>query len=231
MADRSRSGSRPGARASGPKPPRHEAIALADLAEGLPGDLGPGENLDGLSFTDIDLAGGSLAGATIAECAFRGLDLDDTDLRGVRIVDSVLERLNAPVWRIPRSTMRDVRIEGSRIGSAEAYDAGWRSVEFVACKIGYLNLRGASLADISFTDCTIEELDLGGARVERLALSGTDLDTLDLTGATLADADLRGPEPRTLRGIDNLSGATMSEHQFLRLTPLLAERLGITLTA
>ncbi|UCR88415.1 pentapeptide repeat-containing protein [Mycetocola spongiae] len=215
----------------GLRAPRLDPILLQDLAEGYESELEAGSHHDGLRFSDAQVSGGSLAGAEFAECEFLGLDLSEVELRGVRFVDSRIERLNAPVLKAARSSMRDVRLSNSRIGSGDLYESSWQSVEFIGSKIGYLNLRGATIHDLRFTDCTIDELDLGGARVTRMAFSGSDLDNLDITGSTLVDADLRGLDLRSLRGLESLAGVTMSEEQFARLSPLLAAMLGVHLTA
>ncbi|RLP74540.1 pentapeptide repeat-containing protein [Mycetocola tolaasinivorans] len=219
------------ARPGAVRAPLFDPPPLEHLEVGLESELRAGERLDSLRFTGVDVSEQNLVGLDLTECEFLGGEFDGTDLRGLRAIDTRFDRINAPVLKIPRSTLREVRIESSRFGSAEAYDAGWESVHLIGCKIGYLNLRGSTLTSLQFTDCTIDELDLGGATVTRLAFPGTTVQTLDLTAARLTDADLRGLEPRVLNGIESLAGATMTEEQFSWLAPLLATHLGVNLTA
>jgi uncharacterized protein YjbI with pentapeptide repeats len=97
------------------------------------------------------------------------------------------------------------------------------------CKLGYLNFRSAQLVDVEFVDCTIDELDFGGARATRVAFTNTSIGLLDVARATLLDFDLRGAEFRSIRGVDGLRGATITELQLVELAPIIAGQLGIRL--
>lgn len=218
-------------KSGGLRAPEFDPAPLDHLESGMDSEVRAGERLDSLRFVDVDLSGAPLAGLDLTECEFLGVELDGADLRGFRAIDSRFERVNAPVLKVARSQFREVRIEGSRFGCAEAYDAGWEAVHFIGCKIGYLNLRSAMITNMAFTDCTIDELDLGGATVSRLVFPGTQVHTLDITGARLDNVDLRGLEPRVLNGIESLAGSVMTEAQFAWIAPLLATHLGVTLTA
>lgn len=207
--------------------PRIERPRLVGLNDGDEAALEADADVVGERFASIDASGRDLSGAKFGECEFVDVIVNDAELRGARVVDSVLNGMNAPVLRASRSTWRDVVIERSRIGSGELYDASLQSVHFSHCKIGYLNLRGAVLRDILFTDCAIDELDVGGARITRLAFTDTSVRMLDITRATLEHADLRGADLRGVRGVDSLRGATVTESQLGELATLLAAQLGI----
>ncbi|MET1051501.1 MAG: pentapeptide repeat-containing protein [Mycetocola sp.] len=178
-------------------------------------------------FTDVDLSGRELTGLTLRECAFDGLDLDDANLRGARVIETVLSAVHAPVLRMSRSTLRDVVLERSRLGSAELFDTTWNAVRISSCKLGYVNLRGSTLTDVIFEDCTIDELDLGGVTATRVAFPGSSVTTLDVTRATLKHVDLRGLDFRAVHGLEGLAGATVNEFQVAELAPLFAAQLGI----
>lgn len=189
-----------------PEPPRIDALP-PDLEAGDPAELAGGADLDGVRFAD--------------------LTLDELDLRGARLREVLLEQVSAPVVRAARSDWRDVRVTG-RLGSVEAYEAPWRSVHLVGCKIDYLNLRGADVADVSFTDCVVDELDLLDATARRVAFSGTRVGRLDVQRSRLHDVDLRGATLSAVDGVIELRGTTVSEAQLLLLAPLLAEGLGLS---
>lgn len=207
--------------------PRLGDIHLPDLRDGDPDDLAAHEKFEELRFDATALDGRDLAGISFSECEFLGVSAHETDLRAATFVDVKVHRLNAPILSAPRSTLRSVIIEGSRIGSAELYEASMRSVHFVGCKLGYLNLRGANLQDVQFTGCSIDELDLGGASVTRLAFDETETRVLDVTRATLADVDLRGLQFRQVNGLDGLKGSTMSSAQVTDLAAMFAAKIGI----
>jgi uncharacterized protein YjbI with pentapeptide repeats len=208
-------------------PPRAPSMRLEDLAAGFLGDLSPGGSAEALTFTDIDLTGISLSGATVSECDLDGVRGPEADLRGARLLESRIRSIDVPVFRAPRSTWRDVMVDGGRLGSAELYETSWTAVRITGCKLGFVNLRGATLTDVVFEDCVIDELDLGGARVKRAAFPGSAIRLLDLQKAQLADVDLRRTDLQEIAGIEGLRGATVDSDQLTLLAPLLARSMGV----
>lgn len=208
------------------QPPRLDPIRLGELAPGEASDLVRDADLDSVRFADLVLADLTLPGALVASARFSDVVADETDLRGARLHEVELERVNLPVVRAARSQWRDVRVTG-RLGSLEAYEVQWRAVHFVGCKLSFVNLRGAELVDVAFTDCTIEELDLGSAVVRRMGLRGTRIGALDVRQAELHDVDLRGATFDGLDGLTSLTGATIGPDQLMLLAPLMADGLGL----
>lgn len=206
--------------------PRIDALALSALAEGDPADLVRDADLDSVLFHDLSLADLTLPGALVGSTRFTDVAAGETDLRGARLHEVELDRVNLPVVRAARSQWRDVRVTG-RLGSLEAYEVQWRAVHFVGCKLSFVNLRGAELVDVAFTDCTIEELDLGSAVARRVALPGTRVVSLGVRDAELRDVDLRGATIDDLDGLASLRGATISSDQLMLLAPLMAVGLGL----
>ncbi|GGC81050.1 hypothetical protein GCM10011512_04770 [Tersicoccus solisilvae] len=210
--------------------PRIGELRLPDLTDADPTTIRAGAHHEGNRYPDADLGGRDLSDVVFSECAFDGLEAHETELRGARILETRITRLNAPVLRAPRSTWRDVHVEGSRLGAAELDEAELRSVVVTGSKLTFLNLRAATLLDVRFTDCTIDELDLTGARAERVALDGCTVGTLVVDQARLRHVDLRGADLRILSGIDFLRGAVLSSGQALDLAGAFAGHLGITVT-
>lgn len=181
-----------------------------------------GLRLDGQSFDGFDLQG-----STFSECEFLSPSMSDTALRGARFLDCRFSGLYAPVFRAPRTTFRDVVLEGSRLGSAELYDGAWDSVHVDGGKLDFVNLRSARLSDVLFSNCTIEELDLSGVQATRVAFRDCRIGSMDLSGAVLQDVDLRTTEFRSITHVPGLGGATVDEDQLSMLAPLLAAALGL----
>lgn len=207
--------------------PRIDPITLVDLTDSDGALLRPGDSREAERYDGIDLAGRDLTGITFRECEFMAVSLDDAKLRGASLADCVAVDLRAAVFSAPRSTWRDVRIEHSRLGSVEAYDASMRSVHIDGCKLDFVNLRHAVLTDVLLSNCIIEELDLGAATVQRLELQGCRIGTLDVGGARLTDVDLRSSDFAAIHGLEGLRGALVDDSQLSLLAPLLAAHLGI----
>ncbi len=207
--------------------PQIDPVNLVDLAEDDGSTLRAGDSLDGLRYLGTDLGGRDLTGAGFLECEFQSVSFDEAKLRGVTLSECLLLDVNAAVFTAPRSTWRDVRVERSRLGSVEVYEAGMRSVRLDGCKLGFVNLRNSQLTDVLISNCIIEELDLGGATVQRLELRNCRVGTLDLANARLTDVDLRSSDFSAIHGIDGLRGAIIDDSQLSLLAPILASHLGI----
>ncbi len=195
---------------------------LTDAPAPQAGDLCEGLRFDGGSFDGMDLQG-----STFQECEFAAVSMMDTGLRGARFLECRFEGLYAPVFRAPRSTFRDVVLQGSRLGSAELYDNGWNSVHVDGGKLDFVNLRSSRLTDVLFSNCMIEELDLDGVHATRVAFRDCRIGSMNLSGAVLQDVDLRTTDFRSITNLPGLSGATVDEAQLMMLAPLLAANLGL----
>ncbi|WP_181255864.1 pentapeptide repeat-containing protein [Nesterenkonia sandarakina] len=185
---------------------------------------------DRVLLEDVDLTGMDLSGGRLTESRLRSVTLSDTDLSAASVLESDWERVSSPHLKAPRSTWRDVSIEGSRFGVAELYDAGISGLVLRGCKLDLVNLRNAVLTDVVFEHCTITELDISGARATRVRFSDCTIGTLEASGARLKDVDLRGAQLSRIVGLAGLKGAVISEEQLVELAPSLAQHLGLVVT-
>lgn len=206
--------------------PQIAPLRLTGLNAGDPAELSKNADLESVRYSDLMVSELVLSGAKLDGVQFAGVVADETDLKGARLSEVHLDQANLTVVRAPRSQWRDVQVTG-RIGSLEAYEAQWRSVHFVGCKLSFVNLRGAELLDVVFTDCVIDELDLIGAAVNRVQLIGTRVTHLSVRQAKLKDLDLRGATLEVVEGLMDLRGATISPQQLMLLAPLFADEVGL----
>lgn len=194
--------------------------------EPAPGDLLPGDRIEGKRIAELDVRGERLPDLELEESVVDVLRADGADLRGFRVRDSVVETLDAPVLRASSSTWREVRIAGGRVGSAELYDSGLNGVEFVGIKFGFVNLRGSTVTDVLFRDCVIDELDVADARLLRVAFDGTRIRSAEGSNTRVEHVDLRGADLDRVERLDGLRGATIGGDQLYSLAPLLAAQAG-----
>ena len=212
---------------TGTLPPRVSTIDHGELPEGDVEALRAHYSFDQQRFSGVDLGGRDLTGIIFESCTFDDLQANETMLRAATFTDTAIARLNAPVLIAARLSLRDVTIDGSRIGSAELYEAAFASVSITGSKLGFVNLRTSKLADVLVTDCTIDEMDVSGSKITRMAFRGTTIGTLDLTNSMLTHVDLRGAEISRIIGLPGLRGATVSPHQLVDLAPLFADHFGL----
>ncbi len=222
-----------GARSSRPRHPgvavpRLTPVRLENLTDVDEPAFERNGRYDGARYSRVAADGLELGGSDFAECEFQGVTFNEAQLRGSTFRDCILGELYAPVFRAARSTWQEVEIRNPRLGSAELYESGWRSVRIDGGKVDFLNLRGAKLTDVLISDCIINELDLGSATGTRVALKNCTIGSLDVNGAKLKDVDLRGSEFRSISGLGSMAGVVVDEYQLGLLAPLLAAHVGVT---
>jgi len=208
------------------KAPLIDELRLPDLEDAPPQILRERDHVEGVRLRDADTAGIDRAGLSITECEISGWNASETDLRGACLMESAIENLNAPVLIAPRSSWKDIRIDASRVGSGELYEAELTDVIISGSKLGWVNLRGATLRDVIFRSCTFEELDLAGANMTRVAFEDCSAANLDITRSTSRDVDLRGVQFAVLSGIDSLTGTVLSASQAIGIAEQLAVHHG-----
>lgn len=137
-----------------------------------------------------------------------GVHLGDDTLHALRVLESTITRLDAPVLGAPRAHLRDVAVRGSRVGAAELYESDWMDVVVEDSKLDWVNLRNAKLRRVVLRRCRIGELDLGGAQVRELTLDDCDVASLVLEHARCQDVDLRGARIDQVGSVESLRGAS-----------------------
>ncbi|KTR18835.1 hypothetical protein NS330_09170 [Curtobacterium citreum] len=191
-----------------------------------PGDLLTGDRIEAKRIAVLDVAGERLPDLEVEECVVGTLRADGTDLRGLRVRDSVVETLDAPVFRASSSAWREVRVAGGRVGSAELYDATLNGVEFVGMKLGFVNLRGSTLTDVVFRDCVLDELDIADAGLLRVSFEGTRIRSAEGSNTRIDHVDLRAADLDRVERLEGFRGATIGADQLYALAPLLAAQAG-----
>ncbi|GAA3332725.1 pentapeptide repeat-containing protein [Curtobacterium albidum] len=216
------------ARSTGTDAPRITLTEPTDLQDWspAPGDLLTGDRIEAKRIAVLDVAGERLPDLELEECVVGTLRADGTDLRGLRVRDSVVETLDAPVLRASSSAWREVRVAGGRVGSAELYDATLNAVEFVGMKLGFVNLRGSTLADVVFRDCVLDELDIADARLLRVSFEGTRIRSAEGSNTRIDHVDLRAADLDRVVRLEGFRGATIGADQLYALAPLLAAQAG-----
>lgn len=208
------------------KAPQIDELRFGRLIDGDMSQLTDDADLEGVRYAALTLPHITLCDALVASCQFSGIAADETDLNGARLSEVELERVNLPVVRAARSQWRDVKVSG-RLGSLEAYEAQWRSVHFVGCKLSFVNLRGAELTDVAFSDCILEELDMINAVAHRVRFDNTRITKLNVQHSELHDFDLRAATLQSIDGVMSLRGATITADQLTLMAPLMADQIGL----
>jgi uncharacterized protein YjbI with pentapeptide repeats len=202
-------------------------VALTDLVPADAADLVVGADLELREFRGLDLDGSDGSSARLLECVVVACRLDGVLLGGTRVLGSELTELRATTLGAVRSTWRDVTLTGCRFGAFDATSSALTDVTFRGGKFDFVNLRAATLARVVFEDCLIGELHLADATLRAVRFADCRIESLEMRNATASDVDLRGADLRGVDGVEHLRGTRISEAQLQRLSPALAEHVGI----
>lgn len=189
-------------------------------------DLVENSRFTGEDWSDLDQTG-----ATFDTCEIISPILDGVTWGKVRVVNSILGRVNCAQLQATDSSWERVSIENCRIGVLDLTEASLKNVEFIGCKIDYLNVRGARLSDIGFKDCSLAELDATNAELTRISFTSTSLEHLLVPQAKLSEVHLSGAELSKITGVSYLRGAIINDQQMMQLAPIFAEELGIKISS
>lgn len=190
-----------------------------------------GVSHDGLLFSEAtcgDLSGVDARDARFLGCVLARTRADGLALAGARLVDvrmTSLAATEAP-WR--SSTWQEVVVEDCRVGALDLSAATWTRVAVRGGRFDFVNLRGAEVVDVTFSGCDLREVDVSGATLNRVRFEDCRIGHLDVTSARLSAVDLTTAEFEAVSGVASLGGAKVSELQLLRLAPLFAEHLGVS---
>jgi uncharacterized protein YjbI with pentapeptide repeats len=156
------------------------------------------------------------------------VDLGESKLRAVALVDVIAERVDAANgdWggaQLRRALFSDARLTGLSLAEARIEEAS-----FKACKLDYANFRHSVIERVSFEDCVLIGADFQGATIRATTFSRCQLVEADFSKADMSLVDLRGSELGLAGSVLGLRGAIIDPLQLIELARTLAQELGIT---
>lgn len=219
-----------------PRRPRPHQIGATQAPEFASEDL-ESVQLVGLDtrfeLEDVRVCSASFAGADagsgrMGRAHLKDVDLGESKLRAVELVDVIAERVDAANgdWggaQLRRTLFSDARLTGLNFAEAQI-----KEVRFKACKLDYTNFRHSEIEQVSFEDCVLTGADFQGASIKATVFSHCQLVEADFSKAAMSRVDLRGSEFRPAGSVLGLRGAIIDAVQLMELSHTLAQELGIT---
>ncbi len=193
-------------------------------------------DIDGLSarfeLEDVRVCSASVVKANAASGRVRRVHLEDVDLsesmlRGVELLDVTAERIDAANGDWGGAQLRRALINDARLTGLSLADTRIKDVSFKGCKLDYTNFRHSELERVSFEDCVLTGADFQGARITATLFRDCQLVEADFSKATFSRVDLRGSELAPAGSLLGLGGAIIDTLQLMELARPLAQELGI----
>jgi uncharacterized protein YjbI with pentapeptide repeats len=158
----------------------------------------------------------------------KDLDLGESKLRGIELLDVVAERVGAANGDWGDAQLRRTLFSDARLTGLSFAEARIQEVSFKACKLDYANFRHSRIERVSFEDCVLTAADFQGASIKTTLFSSCQLVETDFSKAAMSLVDLRGSELRPAGSVLGLRGAIIDPLQLMELSRMLAQELGIT---
>jgi uncharacterized protein YjbI with pentapeptide repeats len=189
--------------------------------------LDPRFELEDVRVLSAALAGSDASAGRVRRAQLQDVDLGESRLRAVRLVDVSAERLDAANGDWAGAQLRRVLFSDARLTGLSLAEAQIEQVSFRACKLDYANFRHSTLAHVSFEDCVLTGADFQGASVEATRFDGCELVETDFSEASMSLVDLRGSRLEPAGSLRGLRGAIVDSVQLIELAGQLAHELGI----
>ena len=165
----------------------------------------------------------------IEDCHLDGVDLTQTGASSVEILRSVVDQCD--LSRVTVRSIRGSRFVGAKFVGTEFSGASLTDVVFERCSFRFSNLRMATLRRVRFEDCVIDDVDAFEASMEDVDFAGSEITGFDVDRLAAKRVDLRYASMVELKGIGNLSGLLVAQHQLPGLALALANAVGLDIEA
>jgi uncharacterized protein YjbI with pentapeptide repeats len=175
-----------------------------------------------------DLAPGELAaGASIEGARLRDVDLSGARVRGLRLVDVVVDRGNLANTAAHELSLRRVALTGARLTGAQWTGGTIADTTFRDCRIDLATFAGTTFERVAFDGCLLAQADFRDALLRSVRFDGCDLTEADLAGVRIDRCELRGCTLDGLAGVERLRGAALPWGDVVGNAALFAAALGI----
>lgn len=191
-------------------------------------ELASGDELEGIALSSFALIGIDAGSVRLERMHLEDVDLGESKLRGVRILDTVGTGLSAATGDWGGAQLRRVTFEGGRLTGLNLGEARIEEVEFKDCKLDYANFRHSKIDHATFDGCVMTEADFRGAAINASRFSRCELERADFSKAELAWVDMGGSSLDIAGSVLGLRGAIVDSLQLMDLAPRMAQELGIT---
>ena len=149
------------------------------------------------------------AGASVAGARLRDVDRSGARLRGLRLVDVVVDRGNLANTAAPELAMHRVAITGARLTGAQWTGGTIADAVFRDCRIDLATFAGTTFERVVFDDCLLAQADFRDALLRSVRFDRCDLTEADLQGVRIERCELRGCTLDGLAGVERLRGAAL----------------------
>jgi uncharacterized protein YjbI with pentapeptide repeats len=156
-------------------------------------------------------------------------EISSASLRGLRLVDVIVERGNLANLVAPEATLRRVVITGARLTGLQLTRGTVSDAVFRDCRIDLATFAGTAFERVVFEGCMLAQVELRESLLRSTRFDHCDLTEADLTGLRLDGCELRSCTLDGVVALERLRGAAMPWADVVGHAGELAAALGIRL--
>jgi uncharacterized protein YjbI with pentapeptide repeats len=154
-------------------------------------------------------------------------DFSGQSVRGLRMLDVVVERGNLANLDAPEPSLRRVELSGVRLTGVRWTRGRITDTVFRDCRIDLATFAGTTFERVAFEDCMLAQADFREALLRSVRFDRCDLTEADLGGLRLDRCELRGCTLDGVTALERLRGAAMPWADLVGNAAQLAAALGI----
>ena len=190
---------------AGIQPPQLPSLSQAGELPG--GKLMAGAAYTQLALSNCDLTGQSAESLLFEQMTFRRVNLSQTHLNGVRLVDARFDACNLAGLEAEKGYLRRIEFNGCQLLGAKWLESTFTDVWWIDCRIDLALFWSSSFKAVRFERCSLSQASFEGADLSGVVFRDCDLSQADLRSAPLDGTDFRGSlmtdmqlDSRKLRG-------------------------------
>jgi uncharacterized protein YjbI with pentapeptide repeats len=154
-------------------------------------------------------------------------DLNGMCVRGLQLVDVVVERGNLANLVAPELSLRRVVIAGARLTGVQWTRGRIADTVFRDCRIDLATFAGTTFERVTFVACQLTQTEFAEALLRSARFEHCDLTDADLAGVRIDGCELRSCTLDGVRSLERLRGAGMPWGDVIGNAAALANALGI----
>lgn len=175
---------------TGIQPPQLPSLSqAADLPHGK---LTTGAAYTQLALSNCNLTGQSADSLLFEQMTFRRVNLSQTHLNGVRLVDARFDTCSLAGLEAEKGHLRRIEFRGCQLLGAKWLESTFVDVRWIDCRIDLALFWSSSFKAVRFEHCSLSQASFEGADLSGAVFRDCDLSQADLRSAQLNGTDFRG---------------------------------------
>lgn len=186
------------------------------------------EDMLGAAVEGADFSGTRVERIIVAESSLQKVDLSDSVLPELQVTDAAFHGCNLANVHLSGGALLRTKLIQNKMSGMQARKTIFTDVEFTDCRLDFSAFSGAKFKRVTFKNCQMREADFSSCSFEGVHFVESDLsralfDRIHVRRTQMSHCLLSG-----IRGLRELRGLEMEEHDIFENAQIFAAELGIS---